>query len=171
MLALLFKFQVAECQFKGSWAANFVGFSTSIAQQPSSVSETVQIVKEQSSHDVHGCLLCMDISQVTGLHVTREVSVGANDGTAAKSDTRDKNVIVSNGRGNGKSDTLSSAGILEKFVKGKRSDTVLTPKEHDLIKREILRLVVSLSSAVTSKSHQQSLRRYVMKSLSLCAET
>ena len=50
-----------------------------------------------------------------------------------------------------------SGSIMEKFLKGKRGDTTL--KEEGLIKTEILRLVVNLSSAVTSKTHQQALRR------------
>lgn len=58
-----------------------------------------------------------------------------------------------------KSQTTSFSGsILEKFLKGKQLDAV-TGKDNALIKREILRLVMNLSSAVTSRSHQESLRR------------
>ena len=98
----------------------------------------------------------MNTSSVTGLHVTRQASIDSNDGTSVKSDTPDKKVTFA--AGSGKSETSQSGTVLEKFLKGKRGDPI-TPKEQSLIKREILRLVVNLSSAVTSKSHQQSLRR------------
>ncbi len=144
-------FQVAESQFKGSWAANFNGISTSIPLEPTiSESETTQIVKGKSSHDVTHCLSCMDISHITALHVIRQASLESNDGTT------DKSVTLLNDPGRAKGET--SGSILEKFIKVKRGEAI-TPKEQSLIKHEILRLVVNLSSAVTSKSHQQSLRR------------
>ena len=98
----------------------------------------------------------MNISHITGLHVTRQASIESNDGTPSKADASNKNLTLVNGPG--KSEKSSSGSILEKFVKGKRGDAI-TPREQNLIKHEILRLVVNLSSAVTSKSHQQSLRR------------
>ena len=99
----------------------------------------------------------MDISNITGLHhVVRQASVESSEGSTSKIDCSDKSVTLLNGPV--KSETFSSGSVLEKFLKGKRGDAI-TSKERSLIKREILRLVVNLSSAVTSKSHQQSLRR------------
>jgi hypothetical protein len=153
-------FQVAESQFKGSWAANFNGISTGISQESTiSKSEMTQTVKGKSSHDVTLCLSCMDISHISGLQVTRRASVESNNGTTIKTDTPNKNVTLVNGPGPAKSEISSSGSILEKFVKGKRGGDAITLKEQSLIKHEVLRLVVNLSSAVTSKSHQQSLRR------------
>ncbi|XP_028405356.1 rapamycin-insensitive companion of mTOR-like [Dendronephthya gigantea] len=153
-------FMVAESQFKGSWAANFNGISTSIPQESTiPESEATDILKGKASHDVTHCLSCMDISNVTGLHhVVRQASIESNEaGSAGKTDCPDKIVTLPNGPTN--SETPSSGSVLEKFLKGKRGEAI-TSKERSLIKREILRLVVNLSSAVTSKSHQQSLRSW-----------
>lgn len=98
----------------------------------------------------------MDISDITGLHLNRRPSVESSDSTTVKSDTPDKTVKLLDVPG--KSETPPSGSVLEKLLKGKRGEAI-TAKERSLIKREILRLVVNLSSAVTSKSHQQSLRR------------
>ena len=70
-----------------------------------------------------------------------------------------ENIETKSNPSKSKSQTTSFSGsILEKFLKGKQLDAV-TGKDHALIKREILRLVMNLSSAVTSRSHQESLRR------------
>ena len=154
-IKISFLFQVPESQFKGSWAANFNGISTSLPQEPA-ILESTQPIKETSSHDIIHCLSCMDISDITGLHLSRRSSVESNDSTTVKNDAPDKNVKLLNVPG--KSETPPSGSVLEKLLKGKRGEAITT-KEKGLIKREILRLVVNLSSAVTSKSHQQSLRR------------
>ena len=94
------------------------------------------------SHDVNQCLSCMDLSGITASVVKRKLSMEPTD----KQDAIVRKVSDS-----------TSGNMLERLMKGKRGD-VISAKEIGFVKREILRLIVNLSSAVTSKSHQQSLR-------------
>lgn len=150
-------FLVEESQYKGSWADNFIGVSTTPMPKP----DVLQIPQKAKSmaHDTTQCLCCMDVSRITGKLPTSKTSTEKNGKVDQKQERTETVVELKNESTKILTESVSSGSILEKFLKGKRSDSI-SPKEQGFIKKEILRLVVNLSSAVTSKSHQQSLRSW-----------
>ena len=152
-------FQVDPCEFQGSWPAHFVPTPTNLPHLQEEFSASPGIPEK---HDPTRCLACMP-----------KVARAVNKREGSEETEMNREVVLPAQKTAGKKDSVKIRQGLSRSIPSSSEDNLTPPNSSassakkmddsslaglELIRKEVLQLVLSLSSAVASKSHQERLQ-------------